>query len=61
MQKVNFVYVLRYIYLYRDVYRTLPQNAVLPAGTSIIAIGNVVRKDLNMSYDLAAVKVKSIP
>ena len=35
---------------YSDVHRTLQQNAVLPAGTSITAIGNVVRKDLNMSY-----------
>ena len=46
---------------YKDVYRTLPQNAVLSAGTSIIAIGNVVQKDLNMSYNLEAVKVRSIP
>ena len=49
---------------YSDVYRTFQQSAVLPAGTSITAIGNVVRKGLNISYNLRslpAVKLRSIP
>ena len=35
---------------YSDVDRPLQQDAVLPTGISITAIGNVVRKVLNMSY-----------